>query len=472
MAAASNLAAVDRLLIAKNVFHTRIVSVAIGMIAGLHFTLAGAAQAWIGSGDWGPLTYACFVALLIPSLISSRKRVTPIDVAVVLYVTLYILRLAWAQQDEEDFFVLIGLYGAGLAACYIVLSRFLSSTPHTDLFVWVFCVTLALGSALISADLMVTETGRSILAANPDSNPVGLSVALVSSALVALAITFAVLRNDRSRLLVRLAIGAVAAGFAVFFAWQALATGTRSVFLALGGAFLFLMALLPKKKHLSSYGIILVIGCVAAAMLWLIIPLVADLVQQLMPGPTGRRLAEFLGALRDADVDGWIPSDRAASERTWLWRTYWDCFVERPLWGCGPRLGEVSRAPIYAHNVILAAAGELGVLGLGALGVAVAFALLSARVLVRDEGAAAWVATALLVGGFLQLQFSLELPVAKHFVVGLALVEGLRTRRARARRVLATRRPRETKGLTGKEGETCGTAASAFPRSRWAWSRP
>lgn len=472
MAATRNRSAVDRPVIAKNVLHTRIACVAIGMIAGLHFTLAGAAQAWIGPGDWGPLTYACFVALLIPSLILSRKRVTPIDLAVVLYVTLYILRLAWNQQDQEDFLVLMGLYGAGLAACYVVLSRFMSSTPHTDLFVWVFCLTLVIGSALISANLMVTETGRSVLASNPDSNPVGLSVALVSSALVALAITFWVLRNDRSRLLVRLGIGVVAAGFAAFFAWQALATGARSVFLVLGGAFVFLMVLFPKTRGLSSYGIMLAVGGGAAAIFWLFVPLLADLVQQLMPGPTGQRLAEFLGALRDADVDGWIPSDRAASERTWLWRTYWNCFVERPLWGCGPRLGDVSQAPIYAHNVILAAAGELGVLGLGALGVAVASALVSARGLVRGEGAAAWVATALLVGGFLQLQFSLELPVAKHFVVGLALVEGLRTRRARARRVLATRRPPETMGRVGKEGDPCGTAASAFPRSRWAWSRP
>lgn len=472
MAAASNLAAVDRLLIAKNAFHTRIVSVVIGILTGLHFTMAGAVQAWIGSGNWGTLTYACFVALLIPSLILSEKRVTPIDVAVVLYVTLYIMRLAWNQQDEDDFFVLTGLYGGGLAACYVVLSRFVSSTPNTDLFVWVFCLTLVVGSALISADLMVTETGRSIVASNPDSNPVGLSVALVSSALMALAMTFAVLSNDRLRLLVRLGIGAVAAAFVVFFAWQSLATGTRSVLLVFGGAFVFLTVLFPKKRGLSSYATMLAVGGAAAAIVWLFVPLVADLVQQLMPGPTGRRVAEFLGALRDADVDGWISSDSAALERTWLWRTYWDCFVERPLWGCGPRLGDVARAPIYAHNVILAAAGELGVLGLGALGVAVASALLSARVLVRDEGAAAWVATALLVGGFLQLQFSLELPVAKHFVVGLALVEGLRTRRARPPRVLATRRPLDAEGRAGGENVVCGIVALPISRSRRAWSRP
>ncbi len=451
--------------------HSRAFSVAMAIVSGLHFNLAGVAQIWIGSGDWGGLTYVCFIALLIPIMFLSRKRITPIDVAVILYVTLYIMRLFWNQEGEEDVLVLTGLYGAGLAACYVALSRFVSSTPHADLFVWIFCVTLGLGSVLISADLMATETGRSILASNPDSNPVGLSVSPLSSALVAMAITFAVLRNAGLRHLVRLGIGAAAAGFVVFFAWQALATGTRSAFLALVGAFAFLTLLRAKKKWLSSFGIILVLSGTAVAMLLWVMPLISDLIQQLMPGPTGWRLIEFLGALRDADFDSWIPSDPAALERVWLWRTYWDCFMERPLWGCGPRLGEVSRAPVYAHNVVVAAAGELGVMGLGALAVAVISAFHSASVLVRDGGTSAWVAAALLAGGFLQLQVSLEPPVAKHFVVGLALVEGLRTRRVMSLRVLAKRRPVETMGRVRKEGGPCDTDALSTSRSRWAWSR-
>lgn len=144
-----------------------------------------------------------------------RKRVTTVDVAVILYVTLYAIRLSWNQQDEEDFFVLLGLYSAGLAGCYVVLSRFLSSTPHAELFVWVFCVTLALGGALISAGLEVTETGRSILASDAESKPVGLSVALLSGALVAMAISFAVRHNAGVRPLTRLGIESVAASFVV-----------------------------------------------------------------------------------------------------------------------------------------------------------------------------------------------------------------------------------------------------------------
>lgn len=452
--------------IAKVNIYARFASVAMGIVTGLHFTLGAISQAWIGPGDWARLTYAWFVALLVPSFFFYRKRFTTIDIAVILYVTLYVSRLFWNQRDEEDFVMLVGLYSAGLAACYVVLSRFLSSTPHAELFVWVFCVTLALGCLLISTDLQVTQTGRSILASDPESNPVGLSVALLSGALVAMAITFAVLRNDGVRPLTRVGIGSVAVSLTVFLAWQAMRTGTRSVILALYATVIFLILLVPRKKRLSTYGFVAIIGGGAAVAGWFAAPLIGDLIEHVLPAPVGQRYAEFLVALGREGFDAWVNVDLSALARTELWRTYWECFTESPVWGCGPRLGEVSRAPVYAHNAFLAAAGELGVAGLAALGVAVACALFSVRLLVEEGGAGGWVAAALLVGGFLQLQFSLELPVAKHFVVGLAMVEGLRTRRPTTRSVLATQRPLATLRRVSKEGGSCGIATAPLHRLR------
>jgi O-antigen ligase len=158
-----------------------------------------------------------------------------------------------------------------------------------------------------------------------------------------------------------------------------LASGSRGPVLALALASVLLIVLMPgsreKRKRLLSM-------VAAAAATFVLVPSV-------VPGDAIERATSILTG-SDAGL--------SSNGRTELWGKAWEMFVEHPLVGAGTgAFARVDPVQLYPHNILLEAAGELGIVGAAAVLALLATGIAAATRTYREGRGAVRAQMALLV---------------------------------------------------------------------------
>lgn len=404
----------------SGLFSGTLVAALVGAVSGLYF---GGSAISLLLGLPEKAHYLLFVFWIITAPLVVLRIPHKVHVgayALVLLACLTIVRTLDADEYSELRTTAGPFYLVGVVMPIIALAGAVAYGIRRQAFALALVGALAVTGTVVSLNLTGTETGRAVLAQAEDANPVGLSVPLVSAAVVFLSLVFvdprALSRRPVTKWLLR---GGAALCCVVFFS-LALRTGTRSV--AIVGIVcvgLFLLARLGVLRSMVIAIATLTVVGIAGGTYEIVVAVVGEHYPEL-----GARLArtfELLGG----GVSTFVAWDPSVAERIWLWERYSECAMMRPIIGCGPRLAEMQDVGIYPHNIWLQVAGEHGVIGLALLTVAVVALFRAGQRAVARGSIFDMVAVALTLGGFVQLQMSLDLPAAKHFVVGAGMLLGV-----------------------------------------------
>lgn len=379
------------------------------------------------------LSYAAFALLTPYAFLRSPKLDVGTSLLVLFTVVAVVRSLPYTGDDYLERQL---LFIAGLLLPFITISKLVAIAERT-----IFCTAatsfLAIGALLTSALLIPTEAGRAVLVFNTDSNPVGLSVSFVAAVAAIAGFCVRVINRLPKPGVKDIFIGLALIGVAGVLASRSLLLGTRSlifVYVGLG------IALLPAIRR----DVRIRVGALIAAGIVILIMLRHDEgAWSFAPGRAGERFTGLfeLAELSRNDVSAlWRFGDAAIVDRLQLWNEYLTCFAAQPLLGCGYRLAEVEEQAIYAHNILVGIAGEFGLVGL-ALFIALLVVIARRVPVVRlNQDPVALLGVLLTIGGMIQLLFSLDLPIAKHFTVGIALLNSTAAHVRRTDRTARIRR--------------------------------
>lgn len=386
----------------------------LGAIVVWHF-YGGLITYLLGLPDYVRLgSYAAFL-ILTPYAFYRRSNVDAYEFLIIALTAFVWVRSSQLIRESEGYDLLM-LYLAGFCMPSLVIAR-LWPARSQKLGISILFVGMTAGETLATLYRISTDTGRAVFEFDAASNPVGLSVSTISAVTIAIAFALNLWHTAHRGLLWLRVLSVTVFAFAGYMLVKALDLGTRSLLFALALASCVMIA----HQARSAVKVLSIVVVGALAIVGVITLLFEDW------GPP-QRFVEFFHLIGDANDDWSVVlrwGDAAIVERFYWWRAYLDCFAERPLFGCGLRMGAVESGIPYAHNIFIGAAGEFGIAGLALL---VAFVVLVVRDMRRiwpQKDPVATAALGLVIAGFVQLQFSLDLPIAKHFVVGAALLRSV-----------------------------------------------
>lgn len=369
-------------------------------------------------------SYAAFL-LLTPYALYRRSTFDAYDMLVISLTALVWLRSSFLIADNEIYETAV-LYLAGFCIPSLVIVR-LWPAAKQNVGVYILFVGLTVGEILAAFFRVSTETGRAVFEFDITSNPVGLSVSTISAVTVATACALHLWHSVDRGVLWRRALSLAVFGIIIYLLVKAVDLGTRSLLIALGLASCVMIA--HRARRIVGVLIVVFVGAVA---LFVTMP---PLLEGWQPPA---RVVEFVRLISDAKSDvtavlRW--GDQALIERFYWWQAYLDCFIERTVFGCGLRVGSAESGVPYAHNIFIGIAGELGIVGLTLLTGLCVVIVNDIRGIWSRKDAVASAGLGLVIAGLVQLQFSLDLPIAKHFIVGAALLRSaaLNTKDKKAR---------------------------------------
>jgi O-antigen ligase len=193
-----------------------------------------------------------------------------------------------------------------------------------------------------------------------------------------------------------------------------LASGSRGPVLALALALVLLIVLVPGSREKRKRMLTMI---AAAAATFVLVPTIVP----------GNAIDRATSILTGSDVG------LSSNGRTELWGDAWDMFVENPLVGAGTgAFARIDPVQLYPHNILLEAAGELGVLGaLAILGLIATGVAVAARTYRESRGALraeTALVVAMLAAAVLNAMLSDGLEGAERVWLVLGLLYGLRAR--------------------------------------------
>lgn len=388
-----------------------------GLLGGIivwHF-YGGLLAYLLGLPDYARLaSYAAFL-IMTPYAFYRRFIFDAYDILVVVF-TAFVWTRSFELIAENESYDLLILYLVGFCIPSLVIVR-VWSFANQKFAVLMLLIGMTTCEILAASLRVSTETERAVFEFDVTSNPVGLSVSTISTVTVAVAFALHLWQSAHRGLLWRRTLSVTLLAIVAYMLVKALDLGTRSLIVALGAASSAMIV------HQAS-------STVRALWILVVIAFVNFVTMEVFfeDWQPSQRFVEFISLIVDSKND-WSAvlrwGDAAIIDRYYLWRAYLDCFAERPLFGCGLRIGSVDAGIPYAHNIVIGVAGEFGIGGLVLLAALFVLILRDMRCIWSRKDPVATAALGLVIAGLVQLQFSLDLPIAKHFIVGAALLRSI-----------------------------------------------